>query len=67
MQMQQSFNILVETIVSDYGFRLLSNLINRMENQSEVYKGASVSLGWTKEITETCKSRYYFFYQSLQC
>lgn len=48
-----------ETIVSDYGFKSLKNQQSHQATWKktvfEVYKDASVSLEWTKEILETCK------------
>ncbi|MDA7476474.1 N-acetylneuraminate synthase family protein [Candidatus Pelagibacter ubique] len=57
-----------ETIVSDHGFRSLGN---QQSHQSEwkksvfnVYKDASVSLDWTKEIVDTCKKAGITFFTS---
>ncbi len=57
-----------ETIVSDYGFRSLggqqSHQAEWKKSVFEVYKGASVSLDWTKELTETCKKAGITFFTS---
>jgi sialic acid synthase SpsE len=57
-----------ETIVSDYGFRALdgnqSHQTEWKKSVFEVYKNASVSLNWTKEITETCKKAGITFFTS---
>lgn len=57
-----------ETIVSDYGFQ---NLGGQQSHQSkwkksvfEVYKDASVSLGWTETLKETCDKAGIAFFTS---
>ncbi len=57
-----------ETIVSDYGFKSLGNQQSHQaewkKSVFEVYKSASVSLDWTKEITDTCKKAGITFFTS---
>lgn len=57
-----------ETIVSDHGFK---NLSGSQSHQStwkksvfDVYKDASVSLGWTSELKETCDKAGIAFFTS---
>ena len=55
-----------ETIVSDHGFRSLSEQQSHQakwdKSVFEVYKDASVSLEWTETLKETCdKARIAFF------
>jgi sialic acid synthase SpsE len=57
-----------ETIVSDYGFRKLggqqSHQANWKKSVFEVYKNASVSLGWTDTLKETCDKAGITFFTS---
>jgi sialic acid synthase SpsE len=55
-----------ETIVSDHGFKSLGGKQSHQASWSksvfEVYKDASVDLGWTRELKETCdKAKVAFF------
>jgi N-acetylneuraminate synthase len=55
-----------ETIVSDAGFRALGSQQSHQSKWKksvfEIYKGASVDLGWTKELKATCdEARIAFF------
>jgi N-acetylneuraminate synthase len=57
-----------ETIVSDHGFRNLggqqSHQANWKKSVFEVYKEASVSLGWTCTLKETCDKAGIAFFTS---
>lgn len=57
-----------ETIVSDRGFRTLggqqSHQANWKKSVFEVYKDASVSLGWTDALKETCDKAGIAFFTS---
>src|SRR5882672_5901205 len=57
-----------ETIVSDYGFRTLggqqSHQAKWKKSVFEVYKDASVSLGWTDTLKDTCDKAGIAFFTS---
>jgi len=57
-----------ETIVSDHGFRSLggqqSHQASWKKSVFEVYKDASVSLGWSETLKETCKKAGITFFTS---
>lgn len=57
-----------ETIVSDHGFRALggqqSHQINWKKSVFKVYRDASVSLGWTDTLKETCDKAGIAFFTS---
>ncbi len=57
-----------EKIVSDFGFRSLGGQLSHQakwkKSVFEVYKEASVSLDWTKELTDTCKKANITFFTS---
>lgn len=57
-----------ETIVSDHGFKNLggqqSHQANWRKSVYEVYKDASVSLGWTDTLKETCDKAGIAFFTS---
>ena len=57
-----------ETIVSDHGFRNLgsqqSHQANWKKSVFEVYQDASVSLGWTDTLRETCDKAGIAFFTS---
>jgi N-acetylneuraminate synthase len=57
-----------DTIVSDNGFRSLSNLSSHQSNWSksvyDVYKSATVELNWTEVLVETCKKAGISFFTS---
>jgi len=57
-----------ETIVSDHGFRNLgsqqSHQANWKKSVFEVYKDASVSLGWTDTLKDTCDKAGIAFFTS---
>src|SRR5258706_8919420 len=57
-----------ETIVSDYGFRALggqqSHQASWKKSVFEVYKDASVDLGWTPKLKEACDAAGITFFTS---
>ena len=56
-----------ETIVSDKGFERLSGLSHQKawkKSVFEVYKAASVNLGWTEVLKETCEKAGITFFTS---
>lgn len=57
-----------ETIVSDHGFRTLggqqSHQANWKKSVFDVYKDASVSLGWSETLKETCTKAGITFFTS---
>lgn len=57
-----------ETIVSDYGFKSLGNQQSHQaewkKSVFEVYKDASVSLGWTDILKDTCQKAGISFFTS---
>jgi len=57
-----------ETIVSDYGFKALGGQQSHQARWSksvfEVYKDASVDLGWTGELKQTCDKAGISFFTS---
>jgi sialic acid synthase SpsE len=52
-------NFFAETIVSDYGFRILKRKISHQSKWKksvfDVYKNAELPLSWTYELKKTCK------------
>lgn len=57
-----------DTIVSDYGFKHLETGMSHQESWDksvyEVYQGASVSMGWTDTLVETCREAGVAFFTS---
>lgn len=57
-----------ETIVSDYGFRSIGSQKSHQSNWKksvyEVYKDASLDLGWTPHLKETCDKAGISFFTS---
>jgi len=57
-----------ETIVSDLGFKSLGNQISHQASWGksvfEVYQDASIDLGWTPELKETCDKAGIAFFTS---
>ena len=56
-----------DTIVSDYGFKNLSNIVSHQSNWNksvyQVYEEASVDLEWTQILNQTCKKANISFFQ----